>query len=385
MTDDNDVYTPAQFREHQDGYGVREPDAGEHTGIVRDPQVSRYLSILENEYDPAELERPEYLPGTASELHETQRIRSIAATETAREALQGGDMPTLKHLTGDQQQRADISGMKAIQQIDQIIEGPAPVIVILGDMGMGKTDFAGLIGQRARHLLGIDKVASNIPTLKETDPWIDADGDERTGFVPNFKTMSEWVEQDGDPLENDQSSKLFIGDEFSSVGSGSGKSGYLMRQKMGPLVFKIRKYNGLLIYVAHDESSIHPLLWRVGVIIKKTSKKQAIVADKIKSGEIRDERFRIDGIPQTDWRYDTKDPAVWSWSESEEEGTPEPGSVAYDVAIWSVVRCKKDGLSNRETAKYVPYSHGWVGKRWKEYNEGGEHRETISTVEAITA
>ena len=387
MTDDNDVYTPAQYREHQDGYGVREPDAHPHAGVVRDPEVSRYLSVLQSEYQHGEghFSDGHGLPGTADGLGEVEQIRRIAATETARESLSNGDMPSLKHLTGDQQERADISGMKAIQQLDEIITSPAPVIVVIGEMGTGKTDLSGLIGQRAKHLLGVEQVASNIPTLKETTEWTDADGETRSGFVPSMGELDEWVKQDGDPMETNQSQKLFIGDEFSSVGDGGGKSGYLMRKKMGPLVFKIRKYNGLLIYVAHDESSIHPLLWRVGVIIKKISKKRAIVADKIKSGEIRDERFRIDGIPQTDWRYDTKDPAVWSWSESEEEGTPEPGSVAYDVAIWSVVRCKKDGLSNRETAKYVPYSHGWVGKRWKEYNEGGEHRETISTVEAITA
>ena len=387
MTDDNDVYTPAQYREHQDGYGVRDPDAHPHAGVVRDEEVSRYLSVLSSEYGHGRghFENPDRLPGRADELKEVERIRRIAATETARSALDTGDMPSLKHLTGDQQERADVSGMKAIQKVDEIITSPAPVIVILGEMGTGKTDLAGLVGQRAKHLLGVEQIASNVPSLQETTKWVDDGGEVRSGFVPNFGTLDKWVKQDGDPMENPQSQKLFIGDEFSSVGDGGGKAGYLMRKKMGPLVFKIRKYDGLLIYVAHDESSIHPLLWRVGVIIKKTSKKQAVVADSIKNGEIRDERFRIDGIPQTDWRYDTKDPAVWSWSETEEEETPEPGSVAYDVAIWTVVRCKKDGMSNRETAKFVPYSHGWVGKRWNEYNVGGEHRDTISNVEAITA
>lgn len=382
MTDDNDVYTPAQYREHQDGYGVREPDSHPHAGVVRDPDVSRYLSILSNEYDPRE--QPDAMPGRADELQEVAQIRAVEGTETARSALDHGDMPTLKHLTGDQQQRADISGMQAIQQLDQIIESPAPVIVILGEMGTGKTDLSGLIGQRATHLLGIEKIASNVPTLKETTEWEDSDGDTRSGFVGGFAEMEEWVQQDGDPLENDQQKKLFIGDEFSSVGSGGGKDGYLMRQKMGPLVFKIRKYDGLLIYVAHDESSIHPLLWRVGVIIKKTSKKQAIVADKIKSGEIRDERFRIDGIPQTDWRYNTKDPSVWSWTEAEEDDEPDPGEVAYDVALWTVRECKQDGLSHRDTASYVPFGKSWVGDRWPEIRDG-EHNAALDRVEALTA
>lgn len=383
MTDDNDVYTPAQYREHQEQQGHRKPDAHTHTGIVRDPLVSRFLSIQAESYDPTTADEPGQMPGQARDLRETREIRSVSATETGRTALENGDMPSLKHLTGDQQQQADISGMKAIQKLDQIIESPAPVIVIIGEMGTGKTDFLGLLGQRAKHLLGIEQVASNIPTLRETTQWTDQDGETRDGFVPNYRTLDEWVKQDGDPLEHEQQPKLFGGDEFSSRGSGTGKSGYHVRTKMGPLVFKIRKYGGMLIYVAHDESSIHPLLWRLGVIVKKESKKEAIVADRIKNGEIRDERFRIEGIPQTDWRYDTKDPAVWSWTGGEDEEEPEPGEVAYDVAMWTVRECKQNGYSHRETAKYIPFGKSWVGDRWPEIEEG-EHERALDRVEEIT-
>ena len=109
MTDDNDVYTPAQYREHQDGYGVRDPAEHPHTGIVRDPLVSRFLSIQAENYVPAAATAPGHMPGTADRLGEHKEITSIAATETGREALSNGDMPTLKHMTGDQQQLADIS------------------------------------------------------------------------------------------------------------------------------------------------------------------------------------------------------------------------------------------------------------------------------------
>jgi hypothetical protein len=384
VTDDNDVYTPAQFREHQDGYGVRDADAHPFAGVVRDPKVSRFLAIQEENYDPEAWEEIDLAPGEADRLEETQEIRGIAATETARAALDGGDMPTLKHLTGDQDQRADVSGMKAIQKIDQIIESPAPVLVIIGEMGSGKTDASGLFGQRATHLLGVEQIASNIPTLRETTEWTDQDGETRDGFVPNYRKLDEWVKQDGDPMENDQQTKLFIGDEFSSKGSGTGKSGHQVRTKMGPLVFKIRKYDGMLIYVAHDESSIHPLLWRLGVIVKKTSQKKAIVADRIKNGEIRDERFRIEGIPQTDWRYDTNDPAVWSWTGGESDDGPDPEDIAYDVAVWTVRECKQNGLSDRETAKFVPFGKSWVNDRWGEI-EDGERQDAVDRVEDLTA
>jgi len=382
--DDNDAYTSAQFREHQEGHHHREPDATEHAGIVRDRRVSRYLAVLDQHYDPEEADEPGRMPGRAQDLQEVRRMGSVGATENARRALNDGDMTSLKHLTGDQSEQADISGMKAITSIDALIESPAPVVVILGEMGMGKTDFACLLAQRASHLLGVEHVASNIKSLRETDEWIDQAGEQRDGYVPNHGTLVDWVEQDGDPLDNPQSTKLFIGDEFSSKAGGSGKDGYLTRQKMGPLVYKIRKFGGILFYIAHDESSIHPLLWRLGVIIKKTSKKEAVVADRIKNGRLKGKRFEVTGVPPTDWRYNTKDEANWSWTEGDEEDEPDPDEVAYDVALWTVRECKKDGLSHRETAAYVPFGKSWVGDRWPEIQDG-QHDASLDRVRAITA
>ena len=384
MSDDTDVYTVAQFREHQDGYGTRDPDAAAHAGIIRDPLVSRYLAVQAEHYDPDQMERPGEMPGQARDLEEQRHIRAVAATETAREALSNGDMTTLKHLTGEQDQRADISGMKAISSIDSLIESPAPVIVLLGEMGAGKTNMACLIAQRARQLLGVEQVASNIRSLRETTEWVDHNGEVRSGYVPNHGTLEEWVQQDGDPLDYPQSQKLFIGDEFSSKAGGSGKDGYLTRQKMGPLVYKIRKYNGLLIYIAHDESSIHPLLWRLGVIIKKVSKKKAVVADRVSNGQLRDKRFEVEGVPPTDWRYNDKEASSWAWTDRDEEEEPDPDEVAYDVALWTVRECKEDGLTHRETAQYVPFGKSWVGDRWSEIQEG-KHAGAMDRVRAITA
>jgi len=384
MSDDTDVYTVAQFREHQDGYGTRDPDAAAHAGIVRDPLVSRYLAVQAEHYDPDQMERPGEMPGQARDLEEQRHIRAVAATETAREALSNGDMTTLKHLTGEQDQRADISGMKAISSIDSLIESPAPVIVLLGEMGAGKTNMACLIAQRARQLLGVEQVASNIRSLRETTEWVDHNGEVRSGYVPNHGTLEEWVQQDGDPLDYPQSQKLFIGDEFSSKAGGSGKDGYLTRQKMGPLVYKIRKYNGLLIYIAHDESSIHPLLWRLGVIIKKVSKKKAVVADRVSNGQLRDQRFEVEGVPPTDWRYNDKEASSWAWTDRNEEEEPDPDEVAYDVALWTVRECKEDGLTHRETAQYVPFGKSWVGDRWSEIQDG-KHTGAMDRVRAITA
>lgn len=377
-TNQQALYTAAEYREHQEGQGHREPAAHDHAGVVRDPAVSRFLAVLGNHYDPdaASVETRE-MPANAQDLEIVRRMRRVEGTETARAALENGDWPTLKHLTGDNARQADVSGMKAIEKLDEVVTGPAPVLVVLGEMGAGKTDFAGLCGQRWTRENPKGVVGTNIRSLREKD-----------AYLSTYPDLIEWVEQDGPPLENDQQPKLFIGDEFSSSAGGGGRDGYETRQKMGPLVYKIRKYNGALIYIAHGEKSIHPLLWRVGKIVKKTDLKRAVVANRVQGDQLAGVEMEIEGIPQTDWTFRTGEPSSWAWERhgSSEEGEEiEPDEAARQTAIYTAIRCKQVGMSDRDTADFVPYSHGWVNSRWEEYNEDVAHRETLDTVESVIA
>ena len=391
MSDDGqDLYTPAQFREYQEGYGHSDPDdVYPHTGTVRDEQVARYLDVAARAHDPDEWDQPSHAPGQAQNLGVVRDVRRMEGSDTARRALDGGDMETLKHFTGDRGQRADISGIKAIQEVDDLITGPAPVIIVLGDPGAGKTNVAGLLGQRWKHHNPGGLVASNIKSLQETDEWTDENGTRRDGFTANYPNLKEWLRHEGDPLTNDQSAKLAILDELSSNAAGVGKQGHQTRVKMAPLLYKIRKYGGALIVIAHGPKSIHPLLWRVGIIIKKVSKKKAIIAESIKNSSISDVVGEIEGIPPTDWRYNDKEASNWSWTAGSSDGDAENSEMSEmaikKTSMWAMKYGREEGLSDREIAKFVPYTHTTVGNWLEEYDEGGEKREWVSDVEAVTA
>jgi len=388
MTDENDVHVTAEAREHQEGYGQRENrEIADHGGIIRDEKVSRALSVRSIHYDPTEADRPDKMPGQAKDLQKHREIRMVEGTETFRKAMENGDIPTIKHMVGDTSKRPDVSGLKAIGKVDELINGPAPVVVVLGEMGAGKTDFACLLAQRWRALHQDDSLlGTNIRSLEAKNRWVDDDGDVQDGWIPDYGTLMEWVEQDGDPLEHSQRSKLFIGDEFSSAASGSGKQGYQTRQKMAPLVYKIRKYGGALIYIAHGERSIHPMLWRVGTIVKKTDKKTAVIADAVRNGQLADIEGEVEGVPPTDLRYNTKEASDWSWSQfGDETEDMEADEAAEKTAIWTAIRCKEDGMTDRETAQFVPYSHGWVNTRWNEYRKDGMHGDVLTKVEEVIA
>jgi uncharacterized protein (DUF433 family) len=382
-----DPHIVAGSREHVEGYQERDPDAYPHAGITRDERLSRYLAVLEQDYSPEEhADHAERMPGQARDLGHVERIRRMEATEEGRRALEEEDMTTLQHQQGNTDQRADISGVKAIQQVDDLINGKAPVVVILGEMGAGKSNFASLLGQRFVHKNPQALVGTNIQSLREKSDWQDDRGRQRDGWLPSFPALKEWLQQDGNPLQHSQTPKLAILDELSSAASGSGKDGQLTRKLMGPLVFKVRKYGGALIVIAHDESSIHPLLWRLGVIVKKESTKKASIWERVTNGELRGQVGEFGGVPETDWRYNDKEASSWSWTETNDDGEPAVAEADVKrVTMWTIAQGKEQGLSNREIAENVPYSHATVGNWWQEYQDGGEKREWVSDVEAAIA
>ncbi|WP_135821078.1 P-loop NTPase family protein [Halostella litorea] len=389
MSDEQDNYTVGGFREYQDGNRERDPkEVLPHSGFVRDEKVDRQLAMRAVHHDTEKWDGK-----AAADYLQVQKNRDILRAEgsdTARNALENGDTVTLKHYIGDPSQQADMAGIKTVTRLQEIVAGPAPVIVVLGEMGAGKSDFAGLLGQlRQRWVDGNLLVGSNIRTLDRNDDWVREDGSVDDGWIPNYPLLTEWVAQDGDPVENPQQPKLFIGDEFSSAASGSGEQGHKVRKLMGPLVFKIRKYGGALIYIGHDESSIHPLLWRVGTIIKKQSKKKAVVADRISGGKLVDVDPRpLEGIPPTDWNMATEEASDWSWDApkgDEKDGEAVAEEDVKRVAMWTMKACRDRGMSPYEIEDFVPYTRTTVKNWLDDYESGGEKREWVSTVEQVIA
>ena len=389
MTDDggDDLYTPAQFREYQDGYGQRDPDVDAHTALVRDERVSRYLSVVEMHYDPRKAEAPEEMPGRAEDLQHVRDITRMEATDVARQSMDGGDMQTLKHMTGDQGQRADVSGIKAIDALREQMTGPAPMFYIWAEPGAGKSNFALLLGQLWKGQQSGDAlVASNIRTLKETDEWTASDGETRDGWIANYGELKEWLTQDGDPLRNDQRPKLFIFDEASSNAGGSGQDGYDTKQKMGPLAYKIRKYGGSLIVIGHDSKDVHPLIRELGTAIHKDSLKEATFYEDVRKRKGRRPIMSISGIPETDWRYDDKEPTDWSWSGGDDEDV-EYEDVVEDVAMWTIVneREKDDPVAYRKLAKKTPWDASTCSRQWDRYKEDGKYVDAVQRVENLIA
>jgi hypothetical protein len=377
MTDDNDVYTAAQAREYASGYLRRKPrDIWPHAGVVETPQVRRALSVLEAHYSPERAEPDEPMPARLEDTKLARMVVRNEGTETFSRALEHGDMATAKYFTGDSNQRADISGMQAISKLKSMVAKPATLIYIWAPPGSGKTDFSLLLAQLWSQAHPNGQVASNIRTLKDSDEWIH-----------RFGHLKEWMREDEQAvLEGGGRRKLMVFDEASSHASGRGKVGAEAAAKLGPMVYKIRKFGGSLIIIGHDGRDVHPMVREMATCINKTDLKTASVFESVKNRKGEGHIMDLEGIPPTDWRYNDKEATSWSWSEyATDEDEQEDGASPRDLAIYTAIKAKKSGLTNRETAKFVPYSRTWVGSRFREYNEDGEHHEILARIEGEIA
>lgn len=377
MSDDNEVYTAAQVREFLDGHADRDAEAYPHA-FIEDERTRRLLTVLRQSWDPHDAANPSEVPATADELELYQKMLRAAATEDLAAAIRNGDVPRMKTHTGDTSERADISGMHALDQIRDIVTRTAGIFYEIGHMGHGKTDFAVLLAQQWKREHPDGEVGTNIKTLEEKDE-----------FVPSFDAVKDWMEEPEEVvLAGEVTPKLLIIDEASSHLGGGGEQGYQARQLLGPLIFKIRKYGGSAIIVGHDGKNVTPIVRELATIIEKTGKKEAGFYESINNRDPQDEILRVEGIPPTDWRYNHREATDFEWQRGADKDTDtdadsDDKSDLWKAAVYTAIQLKESGATHREAAENIPYGKDWVGDRWKEYQRG-ELDDVIDSVEALT-
>ncbi|WP_135533248.1 hypothetical protein [Halostella pelagica] len=368
---DNEVYVPSQLREWMAGHGHRDNlESLLHAGVIKDPKVRHALTLIANFYDPYECERPDLMPEHPGGLEVVQRTLAAHGTEAITEAVSTGDIPTMRYLMGDTTQRADISGVRAIDDLDEQVDVNVLVWYVYGFMGQGKSSFAMFSGERWKRHNPNGLIGSNIRDFTAKDKWLDSWG-----------TLDQWLKQ------NPDAPKLFIFDEANSHAGGHGRDGYEAKTKLGPMIYKIRKWNANLIIIGHDGKDITPLVRELATIVHKESKKRATFYRSINNRTPAGEIVSLDGIPDTKWDFDDEEATDWSWEDhrdkDDRDGDPDhtDGPTAREAAIYTVIRGKEQGQTNDEVAEFVPYSGEWARQRWNEYNDDGEHAELVAKVE----
>lgn len=384
MSEHNDSgggeWAASESKDWKDGRHRREnKHVYAHAGEIRDRSSRRHVSIMKAAYERAH-RRGWLEDGWPASFEETELYRErmgYHATEGFSERLADGDAAGIRHYVGSQKDEPDVSGIRVLRTLEDLIGSEAAMLYLFGHMGNGKTFFACLLAELWHGMMGEHaEIATNIRTLEAADHWI-----------ADWPSLKEWMEEDEDTvLAGNQTPKLFILDEASSQASGRGKDGWDAATKLAVMCYKIRKYGGALIIIGHDGKDVAPAVRELCTACHKTGQKTAQFFRSVKNREGRDPLTEpLKGIPLPDksWQPNTNDLAPWSWSTDEEEIEDE--QAFKDMAIWTIIKCRESGLSTRDTAEIVPYGKTTVGNVWKAYQEEGKHRDTVDSVEEVFA
>jgi hypothetical protein len=372
-----DSWAFSESRDWLEGRHSNESDLPPHPGEISDRKARRTLTSMYQAYERAARDgRVRSGPSDLTESSDWSELREFFGAEALADAVAHGEPARIRHMVGSREDEPDLSGIRTLETVISQLTRAAAMFYLFGRPGSGKTMFACLMAElwKREHPNGL--VASNIRTLDRAD-WINA-----------WPDLDEWMKEDEETvLAGDQTPKLYLLDEGSSVASGRGSQGYEAATKLARLVYKIRKYGGSLIIVGHDGKDVAPSVRELCTIVEKVSEKRARFYDDVREREGRNPVTpELAGIPLPDqsWQPNTYDVADFYWSRVGED-EPEPGEAARDSALYTVIKAKEDGLTNRETAQFVPFSQGWVGERWREYRDHDQHTQVLSNVEDMTA
>lgn len=189
---------------------------------------------------------------------------------------------------------------------------PAPICLVTGRMGSGKTDFSLLIAETLLKKNIVKLVGSNIRT---SDPRFD--------YIVNVYQLKKWMQKKG--------AKLFILDE-AAVHIDSRSALSKLNREIRKIAFLLRKFDGKMILVSQRSEDLDSTfrdsdIW-LATFYKETLKSCIVYANPL------DEPIRLIDIPKTSIPYDTKDIALFGF-----EYTPEDQGSFEDKLLTEWLEC----------------------------------------------
>lgn len=390
QTADGETWRAAlHSREHVRGNKPNAPEPHSHAGLVGDERVRALLSHLADHYDPSECDRE--MPARVEQTQLWQSLLGRASTETLSRAVESSNGSTMSYFVGSPGSESDISGLKAIGKLRDVVGVEAPIIYIKGEPGSGKTNIALLLAQLwRREQDGATELASNIRSLQDQDRWIES-----------FSGLDEWATEGvvdlpdgGTTLDSDAPRRLYVFDEASSHAQGRGEQGYNAGMLLGPLVKKIRKGNAGIIIIGHDGKDVHPSVRVLAKVVERyvENKKRATLYQSIRERKGVDEIVSLSGVPQTDLTYDDKEATrfVWDMEDKDEQIEDSARELADDMVEQEHRRLAAElylndslSLSQSDIGRAIgDYSQSWVSRAVESYQNEDKTQDGSGT-EAI--
>jgi len=282
--------------------------------------------------------------GRRFSFEETRRGRRVARqleTSGMQKAIRHGDNPLVEYLRGLGDNKTKMGAWELLREMSEVMAQPASVTTLKGDMGSGKTDFAGLLAeliefglfQRYGREFEI-RLASNVESFVE---FANAREDDETEsqkwhaeweFINNFRDLVERLDEQKSSGAHEEERLVYILDEGCNHVTGYGQDAN-DAVEMGKMIRLIRKANGSMIIIGHSHD-IAPIILRMSnLIVEKVSeqeadepKKEARVYKRAgKDEDARDlELIRpLKEIPPTKYDFETHESSDVYWGDEEGE------------------------------------------------------------------
>jgi hypothetical protein len=377
------------------GDRVRSPESDlfPHTALTEDMDVEQALDVFAAQYDPAlaaqaveralpegETVEPDDMPATAEQHPLYRRVKASQESRVLSKAVHEGDAQTQSYALGEPDSGDSIEGIESMEWLQEWLTQPAPIGYCFGPPNAGKTNAMVLLARLWKRWAGENAVLlSNISTLEDADKW-----------VPSFASLERALDQQVDERDDggivrrdDAVPMLVLLDEASSDMSGRGADGAQAGRLMGPLTYKIRKYNAGLLVVGHDGRDVHPAMRVLATVFEKKRQEQKTmrvfedVRDRQGVGHIQ----TLTGVPKAGG-YDDGEATSWSWDEQDDRDDEsgltmdEARSLAEDMVEDEV----RDLAVALDEDPHVDLKQGEIGRVIGEAYRGDPFKQnTIST------
>jgi len=330
-------------------------DPGEHVapwaGLIDDRETVEFLLYLNSLHDEP-IEQTEF----------GQRVIKKAATETIDESVRAGNVSQMKQATGLTGQGVDKE--RFFVDVADRLAHEGSVGLVFGSPGSGKTSLVLDTANVWRAITG-GKVIANID-------WQGADG--------QFSSDQEMLEL----MASHQGPVLALLDEIAQELSGFGTGSKKAEAFSDALLF-IRKREkehgeyakrGSVLSVAHTRTKTAKEIRRVASFaVEKPNKTRPDKARLLESEGGKDEWQELgsyQGITDTAETYDEYQASEFTVSadyDSDDE-SDESESHKHKAIQRAVKLHLKDGWTQKDAAKAVGYSAGWVSDKVQKYRNG---------------
>jgi hypothetical protein len=335
----------------------------EFAGLVQDPETLDYLNYMCSLYADDE---EDYL-----DTPDARDIIASAGTATTTDAFEFGNVSQLQGIVGLVDRSED--GKAAIVRLATALSNEGMIALMVGPPGSGKTTTAGDVAMTWKALTG-GVIVSNSQDFDGTDQFVESDREAKEAMTSTPRPCLLFV----DELEQSLTSR---GTDAPAANEFAKSLKFIRKTSRD---YGQHAKRGSFLGVGHTKKGTAADIRRLATLVaqkpSQTDPGQIRIYESEGGKDTLDDAEEYSGLTDSSFNTDEHEPSTFvvGLDDDEDDGEDvDPAAVRREEAIATAIRCVAAGDTYQEAAKRVPYGKSWVGDRWTEFRDGGQHRELV--------